>query len=94
MQEKLSKKKNQRNTYIKYSSLASKMLVIILAGTFFGDYLDLKYDTVPIYTIVVSLFSIFFALYYVLKNIINDKLIISTANESVIFLDLIIGNVF
>ena len=73
MQEKLSKKKNQRNTYIKYSSLASKMLVIILAGTFFGDYLDLKYNTTPIYTIVLSLFSIFFALYYVLKNITNDK---------------------
>ena len=68
------KKKNQLNSYIKYSSLATQMAVIIAAGTFFGDYLDKKHtlDT-PIYTIVLSLLSVFLALYYVLKKIINHN---------------------
>tara|TARA_B110000014_G_C20018377_1_gene528263 strand:- start:341 stop:502 length:162 start_codon:yes stop_codon:yes gene_type:complete len=50
------------------------MAVIIAAGTFFGDFLDKvnKSDT-PIYTIILSLISIFLALYYVLKKIINQN---------------------
>jgi len=50
------------------------MAVIIAAGTFFGDYLDKK-DTsdIPIYTIILSLLSIFLALYYVLKKVINHN---------------------
>jgi ATP synthase protein I len=67
-------KKKQLNSYIKYSSLTTQMAVIIAAGTFFGDYLDKK-DTsdIPIYTIILSLLSIFLALYYVLKKIINHN---------------------
>jgi len=50
------------------------MAVIIAAGTFFGDYLDKKnISETPIYTIVFSLFSIFLALYYVLKKIIHHN---------------------
>jgi len=50
------------------------MAVIIVAGTFFGDYLDKKYTSdTPIYTIILSLLSIFLALYYVLKKIINQN---------------------
>jgi len=67
-------KKKQLNSYIKYSSLTTQMAVIIAAGTFFGDYLDKK-DTsdIPIYTIILSLLSIFLALYYVLKKVINHN---------------------
>jgi len=50
------------------------MAVIIAAGAFFGDYLDKKNTSdIPIYTIVLSLLSIFLALYYVLKKIINHN---------------------
>ena len=74
MQEKQSKKKKQLNSYIKYSSLVTKMAIIIIAGTFFGDYLDEKnHSDPPIYTIIFSLCSIFLALYYTLKNIINQN---------------------
>ena len=76
MQEKQGKKKKQLNSYIKYSSLITQMATIIVAGTFFGDYLDKKYTSdTPIYIIVFSLLSIFLALYYVLKKIIqhNEK---------------------
>jgi len=74
MPEKPIKKKKQLNSYVTYSSLATQMAVIIAAGAFFGDYLDKKYtlDT-PIYTIILSLLSIFLALYYVLKKIINHN---------------------
>ena len=49
-----------KNSYIKYSSLTTQMAVIIVAGTFFGAELDKvnKSDT-PIYTIILSLISIF-----------------------------------
>jgi F0F1-type ATP synthase assembly protein I len=76
MQEKKSKKKKQLNSYIKHSSLTIQMTAIIAAGTFFGDYLDVKNDSdIPIYTIIFSLVSIFLALYWVLKNIVkkNEK---------------------
>ena len=51
------------------------MAVIIAAGTFFGDYLDgqAKNPNSKIYTIIFSLISIFLALYYVLKKIINQN---------------------
>ena len=67
-------KKKQLNSYIKYSSLTTQMAVIIAAGTFFGDYLDkLNNPDSKIYTIIFSLASIFLALYYVLKKIINHN---------------------
>jgi len=72
MPEKKIKKQKQLNSYVKYSSLATQMAVIIAAGAFFGDYLDKKYTSeTPTYTIVFCLLSIFLALYYVLKKIIN-----------------------
>jgi membrane protein DedA with SNARE-associated domain len=50
------------------------MAIIIAAGTFFGDYLDkLNNPDSKIYTIIFSLLSIFLALYYVLKKIINHN---------------------
>ncbi|MGY8950462.1 MAG: AtpZ/AtpI family protein [Flavobacteriales bacterium] len=74
MSKNKTKKKKQLNSYIKYSSLTTQMAVIIVAGTFFGAELDKpnKSDT-PIYTIIFSLISIFLALYYVFKKIINQN---------------------
>ncbi len=67
-------KKRQLNSYVKYSSLATQMAVIIIAGTFFGDYLDSFNNTkTPTYTIIFSISSIFLSLYYVLKKITNQN---------------------
>jgi len=67
-------KKKQLNLYIKYSSLTTQMAVIIAAGAFFGDHLDKKNTSdTPVYTIILSLLSIFLALYHVLKKIINHN---------------------
>ena len=74
MSKKQKPKKKRLNPYIKYSSLTTQMAVIIAAGAFFGDYLDKKTTSdIPIYTIILSLLSIFLALYYVLKKIINHN---------------------
>lgn len=73
MLEKQKKKKNQLNSYVKYSSLTIQMVVIILIGVFFGDFLDEKNDLDQIYTISLSLISIFFALYYVFKKIVKEN---------------------
>jgi F0F1-type ATP synthase assembly protein I len=73
MPENQKKKKNQLNSYIKYSSLTLQMAVIILAGTFFGDFLDSKNNfNLPIFTIIFSLLSIAFSLYFVFNKITND----------------------
>ena len=74
MPKNKTKKKKQLNSYIKYTSLTTQMAVIITAGTFFGDYLDkVNNPNSKIYTIILSLSSIFLALYYVLKIIINQN---------------------
>ena len=67
-------KKKQLNSYIKYSSLTTQMAVIISVGVFLGDYLDDLHNTDSKgYTIIFSLSSIFLALYYVIKKIINQN---------------------
>tara|TARA_B110000495_G_C22967446_1_gene567517 strand:- start:199 stop:360 length:162 start_codon:yes stop_codon:yes gene_type:complete len=50
------------------------MAVIISVGVFLGDYLDDLHNTDSKgYTIIFSLSSIFLALYYVIKKIINQN---------------------
>jgi F0F1-type ATP synthase assembly protein I len=73
MPENQKKKKNQLNSHIKYSSLTLQMAVIILAGTFFGDFLDSKNNfNLPIFTIIFSLLSIAFSLYFIFNKVTND----------------------
>tara|TARA_B100001778_G_C18114340_1_gene417650 strand:+ start:19 stop:252 length:234 start_codon:yes stop_codon:yes gene_type:complete len=70
MVEKKNKKKKQLKSYAYYTSLITQMSAIIIAGAFAGNHLDEKHQTAqPIYTILLSLGSIFLALYYVLKKI-------------------------
>ena len=50
------------------------MAAIIIGGVFFGEFLDEKFHSkTPVYTIILSLSSVFLALYYVLKNITNQN---------------------
>ena len=73
MWEKQNKKKKQLNSYIQYSGLTIQMAVIIFAGVFFGNYLDEKTQSEHVYSITFSLISIFGALYFVFKKIINSN---------------------
>ncbi len=60
------------NKFVRFSTIAFEMGIIIACGSFGGawldDYLDLN---TPVFTIVLSLFSIFAALYLVIKQVNN-----------------------
>ena len=68
------KKKKKINNYLKYSALFFEMAVIIGGGSYLGYYIDdCREKDFPLYTIILSLFSVFAALYLVFKQILNEK---------------------
>ena len=72
MQKNKTKKKKQLNSYIKYSSIATQMAIIIIAGTFLGNYLDLQQNTSKkTFTIVCSLLSVFLSIYHAIKEVLK-----------------------
>ncbi len=60
------------NKFVRFSTIAFEMAIIIAVGTYGGDWLDdyFEFDT-PILTIILSLFSIFASLYLVIKQVNN-----------------------
>ena len=69
----LKKQKNQRNQFLKYTSLAFQLGLTILVFTYLGVWLDGKYlaDT-PWFTILCSLLGVVIGLYLALKPLIQD----------------------
>lgn len=68
----LKKPKKQLNKYIKFSSIAFQMGLTILAGVYFGQWLDEKFNNEnKLYTVIFSLVSVFASLYNVIKQIIT-----------------------
>jgi len=65
--------KNQLNDAGKYTSIATQMIFIILAGTFGGKYLDKFLGTNFIFTVILSLLSVVVAIYFVVKDLIGKK---------------------
>ena len=62
------------NNFLKYSNLGIQMAVTIGVGCWGGYKLDQIYNNkTPVFTIVLSLISIFAALYLVLKDFIKPK---------------------
>ncbi len=60
------------NTFIRFSSVALEMAIIIAAGTWGGSKLDEYFDTQkPIFTIVLSLIVVVAAIYLVVKQVLN-----------------------
>ena len=50
------------------------MAIIIVVGYKAGEYLDSTNNSKPIFTIIFSLCSVFYSIYYMLKKIIrNDE---------------------
>jgi len=73
MKQQNSKKK-QFNDYAKYSSIAFQMLAIILVGVFGGIKLDeLLKINFPVFTLTLTILSVVFAIYYVIKDLIKFK---------------------
>lgn len=73
MEEEQEKKpRRQINAYAKYSGLAIQMGVIIGGLTWLGVFLDEKYNHGgKAWTLSLSLFGVFAALYLVIREVIN-----------------------
>lgn len=69
-----SKRKTPPN-FIRYSSMAFQMAVIITAATFGGIKLDAYVKSIefPLFTIVLTLLGVFAAVYLSIKDFINPK---------------------
>ena len=68
------KQKQRYNSALKYSGMAVQMAVIITLGVFLGWKLDqMLHFTVPIFTLVLSLFSIAAAIYLSIKDFLKPK---------------------
>jgi ATP synthase protein I len=65
--------KRQLNSYARYSGMGIQMLVIILAGVFGGYKLDQWLHTGPFLTIILSVLSVFIAIYSITRDLIKKK---------------------
>jgi membrane protein DedA with SNARE-associated domain len=65
------KKKQSLADYGKYAGTALQMGVIIALGVWGGATLDEKYrvSKFPLFTVILSLFSVFAAMYFVIRDI-------------------------
>jgi len=73
LEKKPSSKKKGKNfhNYVKYSNIAFQMLMIILIGVFGGMKLDKFFNwDFPVFTLVLSVLSVAFSVYYAIKDII------------------------
>jgi ATP synthase protein I len=60
------------NKFVRFSTIAFEMAIIIAAGTWGGVELDKHFETEkPIFTIILSLLAVFAALYLVIKQVLN-----------------------
>lgn len=67
-------KKKLLEGYAKYSSIAFQMIAIILLGVFGGIQLDkITGWEFPLFTIILSIFSVILAIYYVTKDLMKGK---------------------
>jgi F0F1-type ATP synthase assembly protein I len=69
---KNQKPREQLNAYAKYSSIAIQMFAIIGIGSFAGVKLDEYFsNTNNVFTIILSLSSVIFAITFVIRQIIS-----------------------
>ena len=76
-EEKNSPKKKlpeSANSYMKYATMSTQMLVIIGLGVFGGYKLDnMMGNKVPVFTLVLSLLSVGIAIYISIKDFLKKK---------------------
>ena len=67
-----NKNKNNLNDYAKYSGIAIQMGVIIFVGVLGGKKIDEYFSLkTPIFTLILSLLSVGFAIYISIKDFIK-----------------------
>lgn len=74
VKEEKKSKGEKINYYAKYSAMAFQMAAIIALGVWGGTSLDKYYSNkFPLFSIVLSLFSVIGAIYWVIKDFIKKK---------------------
>ncbi len=61
---------------MKYASMATYMAVIISAGVLGGKWLDDHYpisEEIPVFTLVLSLLSVFASMWYFIRDFVKKK---------------------
>ncbi|HZX63275.1 MAG TPA: AtpZ/AtpI family protein [Bacteroidales bacterium] len=66
-------KKQQFNSYARYSGMGLQMLIIILAGVFGGYKLDQWLHTGPLLIIILSIISVVISIYSVTRDLLRKK---------------------
>ena len=69
----LDLKKRLLNAYARYSGMAFQMMAIIVAGAFGGLKLDQWLSTRPVFTVILSIVSVFLAIYLVVKDLLKKN---------------------
>jgi len=73
-QEKSKNAKGGLNSFIRFSTLAFEMGIMICVGAFGGDWLDKHYrNDKPWFTIGLSLLAVIGSIYLVIKSLMNDN---------------------
>ena len=71
MQENKPPEKNTPNKWVVFMNIPFQMGIIIFAFTYLGIWLDEKYTDSSVFTIVLSLLSVFIALFNVIRQVKN-----------------------
>lgn len=62
------------NNIVRYSNIAFQMIVIVVAGTFGGKFLDSKLNwSFPVLTLVGALGSVAIAMYLAMRDFLKKK---------------------
>lgn len=68
--KKLTPPQNSKD-FVKYSSLAFEMILIMGLGVFAGIKLDDWLNTSPVFTLILMIFSVIGAIFHAIKNFLN-----------------------
>lgn len=72
MDNKNKKPEKPLNLYIKFTSVAFQMIVVICVFSFFGLWLDKKFpNNYSAYTMIFSLIGVIASMYMIIKQVIN-----------------------
>ena len=59
------------NPYARYSGMAFQMMAIIFAGAFGGLKLDQWLSAKPVFTVVLTILSVIFAIYFMVRDLLK-----------------------
>ncbi|MEN9968824.1 MAG: hypothetical protein RIR94_1007 [Bacteroidota bacterium] len=65
----MTKKNSSSNAYLKLSSAAFQMAAVIGGFTWLGTWLDQKFNTSSLFTIILALFGVGIGLYLIIKEV-------------------------